>query len=266
MAETAVARRGVSIALACRTFGVSETCYRYAPKLVGENEEIADLLVGLTNARRNWGFGLCFLYLRNVQGRRWNHKRVYRIYRELELNLRIKPRKRLRRDKPDALSVPAAPNVSWSMDFMADRLEDGRAFRLLNVLDDFNREGLGIEVDFSLPAERVIRSLNRIIEWRGKPGSIRVDNGPEYISGKLLDWAKKLQISICHIQPGKPQQNAYVERYNRTVRHEWLDQNIIGSIEEAQNYATKWLWTYNNERPNMGIGGITPAQKLKLAA
>jgi len=261
-----VAKRGVSIALACRTFGVSETCYRYSPKMGGENEEIADLLVGLTNAKRNWGFGLCFLYLRNVQGRLWNHKRVYRIYRELELNLRIKPRRRLRRDKPDALTVPAAPNVSWSMDFMADRLGDGRAFRLLNVLDDFNREGLGIEVDFSLPAERVIRSLDRIMEWRGQPGSIRVDNGPEYVSGKLIAWAEKRGISIQYIQPGKPQQNAYVERYNRTVRHEWLDQNIIESIEEAEDYATQWLWTYNNERPNMGIGGITPAQKLKLAA
>lgn len=261
-----MARRGVSVALACRTFAVSETCYRYSPKLAAENEEIADLLIGLTRARRNWGFGLCFLYLRNVQGRLWNHKRVYRIYRELELNLRIKPRRRLRRDKPDVLAVPEAPNLVWSMDFMADRLGDGRAFRLLNVLDDFNREGLGIEVDFSLPAEHVIRSLNRIIEWRGKPASIRVDNGPEYISGKLLAWAENCGISIQYIQPGKPQQNAYVERYNRTVRHEWLDQNIIESIEEAQNYATEWLWTYNNERPNMGIGGITPAQKLKLAA
>jgi putative transposase len=266
MAEVAVARRGVSIALACRTFGVSETCYRYSPKLVGENDEIADLLLGLTRARRNWGFGLCFLYLRNVKGHGWNHKRVYRIYRELELNLRIKPRRRLQREKPDALTVPEAINLSWSMDFMADRLGDGRAFRLLNVLDDFNREGLGIEVDFSLPAERVIRSLDRIIEWRGKPESIRVDNGPEYISGKLLAWAERHCISIRHIQPGKPQQNAYVERYNRTVRHEWLDQHIIESIEEAQDYATRWLWTYNNERPNMGLGGITPAQKLKLAA
>jgi transposase InsO family protein len=172
----------------------------------------------------------------------------------------------VQRDKPDALVVPMAPNIVWSMDFMADRLGDGRAFRLLNVLDDFNREGLGIEVDFSLPAERVIRSLNRIIEWRGKPESIRVDNGPEYISGKLLAWAEKRRISIRHIQPGKPQQNAYVERYNRTVRHEWLDQHIIETIEEAQDFATEWLWTYNNERPNMGIGGITPAQKLKLAA
>jgi putative transposase len=100
------------------------------------------------------------------------------------------------------------------MDFMADRLGDGRAFRLLNVLDDFNREGLAIDVDFSLPAERIIRSLNQIIEWRGKPASIRVDNGPEYVSNKLLEWAKSRNITIKHIQPGKPQQNAYIERYN----------------------------------------------------
>ena len=112
MAATAVVGRGVSVAVACRTFGVSETCYRYGPKLRAENEEIADLLVGLTEARKTWGFGLCFLHLRNVQGRSWNHKRVYRIYCELELNLRIKPRKRLKRDKPDALAVPEAPNLT----------------------------------------------------------------------------------------------------------------------------------------------------------
>ena len=266
MAGQVVARRGVSIALACRTFGVSETCFRYSPRLIDENERIGDLLVGLTNAHKTWGFGLCFLYLRNVQGHGWNHKRVYRIYRAQELNLRIKPRKRLKRDRPDALAVPESANLVWSMDFMADRLGDGRAFRLLNVLDDFNREGLGIEVDFSLPAERVIRSLDRIIEWRGKPGAIRVDNGPEYISEKLKEWASRRHIVLRHIQPGQPQQNAYIERYNRTVRHEWLDQHIIETIEEAQDFATQWLWTYNNDRPNMGIGGITPAQKLKMAA
>ncbi|KIM00526.1 Mobile element protein [Paramagnetospirillum magnetotacticum MS-1] len=157
-------------------------------------------------------------------------------------------------------------NQVWSMDFMADRLEDGRAFRLLNVLDDFNREGLGIEVDFSLPAERVVRMLNRIIEWRGSPKAIRVDNGPEYISGTLMKWAEKRGIALQHIQPGKPQQNAYVERYNRTVRHEWLGQFLFETIQEVQDHATDWLWTYNNDRPNMAIGGITPAQKLKLAA
>jgi putative transposase len=124
--------------------------------------------------------------LRNVQGFVWNHKRVYRIYRELELNLRIKPKKRLAREKPQALSVPEQINEVWSMDFMHDQLSDGRSFRLFNVIDDFNREGLGIEVDFSLPAERVIRSLNQIIEWRGKPKTIRCDNGPEYISSTLI--------------------------------------------------------------------------------
>ena len=135
--------------------------------------------------------------------------------------MRIKPKKRLKRDKPDALAVPAIANHTWSMGFMADQLADGRSIRTLNVLDDFNREGLSIEVDFSLPAERVVRSLNRIIEWRGKPQIIRVDNGPEYISDKLMAWAEKAGIHILHIQPGKPQQNAYIERYNRTVRHEW---------------------------------------------
>ncbi|MFT5065658.1 MAG: putative transposase [Reinekea sp.] len=159
---------------------ISETCYRYRPVLSVENEEIADWLERLTANKRSWGFGLCFLYLRNVQGYGWNHKRVYRIYCELELNLRIKPKKRLKRDKPEPLAVPEKPNETWSMDFMADQLADGRSIRTLNVLDDFNREGLCIEVDFSLPAERVVLSLNQNIEWRGKPQVIRVDNGPEY--------------------------------------------------------------------------------------
>ena len=158
------------------------------------------------------------------------------------------------------------PNDTWSMDFMADQLADGRSIRMLNVLDDFNHEGLGIEVDVSRPAERVVRSLEHIIEWRGKPKAIRVDNGPEYVSGKLIAWAEKRGVRREYIQPGKPQQNAYIERYNRTVRSEWLGQYIFKTIEEAQEQATEWLWTYNNERPDMGIGGITPAQKLKMAA
>ena len=146
------------------------------------------------------------------------------------MNLRIKPRKRLVREKPVPLAVPATANQTWSMDFMHDALGDGRAFRLFNVLDDFNREGLAIEADLSLPAARVIRALDQIIEWRGQPTAIRCDNGPEYISGTLLAWAEKRQIRINHIQPGKPQQNAYVERFNRTVRYDWLSQSIFASI------------------------------------
>lgn len=266
MAGWAVISKGQSIRRACADFQISETCYRYRAKCSSENGRIGEWLMRLTDNQRSWGFGLCFLYLRNVKGFGWNHKRVYRIYRELELNLRIKPKKRLQRDTPATLTVPASKNQVWSMDFMHDTLSDGRSFRLFNVLDDFNREGLGIEVDLSLPSARVIRSLQQIIEWRGKPGVIRCDNGPEYVSGALLQWAAQQQIQIQYIQPGKPQQNAYVERYNRTVRYDWLAQHLFESIEQVQAAATGWLWTYNNERPNMALGGITPMQKLAMAA
>lgn len=117
-----------------------------------------------------------------------------------------------------------------------------------------------------LPALRVIRSLERIMEWRGKPQAIRCDNGPEYLSSQLVDWAARQAIQLHYIQPGKPQQNAYVERFNRTVRHEWLDQHLFDSIAHAQATATQWLWRYNNERPNMAIGGIPPRQRLQVAA
>ena len=243
---------------------ISETCYRYSPKLSSENIFIADCLIDLTNEHRNWGFKLCFLHLRNVQGYKWNHKRVYRIYCELWLNLRIKPKRRIKRKKPDKLSVPTCINHTWSMDFMHAHLSDNRSFKLFNVIDDFNREGLGIDVDFSLPSARVIRALDQIIEWRGKPFNIRCDNGPEYISDLLAEWAGRHGITLQFIQPGNPQQNAYVERYNRTVRYDWLNQYLFKEIEDVQDAATKWLWTYNNERPNMAIGGITPIQKLGM--
>src|SRR5690554_2670149 len=199
MAKRAVAERSISVRFACAVFRISETCYRYKRKLSGENIRTADWLTRLTENQRNWGFGLCFLFLRNVKGFRWNHKRVYRIYRELELNLRIKPKKRLIRQKPESLSVPEKINESWSMDFMHDQLEDGRSYRLFNVIDDCNREGLVVDVDFSLPEERVKRSLNQLIEWRGKPARIRCDNGPEYISGVLLNWSQEQGIEFHFI-------------------------------------------------------------------
>lgn len=262
LAQAAVRNDKVTIRLACEAYGISESCYRYQAKLSDENAVIADWLIRLTHNNRNWGFGLCYFHLRNVQGFGWNHKRIYRIYRELELNLRIKPRKRIVREKPQPLTVPQTINQTWSMDFMHDQLEDGRSYRLLNILDDCNREGLAIEAGLSLPAERVIRALDQLIEWRGKPYSIRCDNGPEYISVKLADWSKKNQVELLFIQPGNPQQNAYIERYNRTVRYDWLSHYLFESISEVQDYATQWLWIYNNERPNTAIGGITPKQRL----
>ena len=163
MARRTVADRGISIRLACDLFHISQTCYRQEARQNAENEQIAEWLVRLTDNKRNRGFGLCFLYLRNVKGFKWNHKRVYRIYREFELNLRIKPKKRIEREKPETLTVPETINQDGSMDFMRDPLEDGRSIRLFNVIGDFNREALGIEIDFSMPSERVIRYLEQII-------------------------------------------------------------------------------------------------------
>ena len=265
MAQRAVERHKISVRLACLVYGVSESCYRYQSRLSGENALIADWLLRLTTVHRRWGFGLCFLYLRNVRGFAWNHKRVYRIYRELELNLRIKPKRRIKRDKPDALSVPMAANEVWSMDFMADSLSDGRSLRTFNLIDDYNRECLAIDVDLSMPALRVIRSLEQVIEWRGKPAALRCDNGPEYISGALVNWANQHQITLLYIQPGKPTQNAYIERFNRTARHEWLDMHHFDSVEQAQQLATEWQWQYNNERPNTAIGGVPPKRLLQAA-
>jgi putative transposase len=266
MAKRAVTTHKVSIRLACQAFGLSETCYRYQPRLSDENAEIADWLIRLTHNWKDGGFGLCFAYLRNVKGFRWNHKRVYRIYRELELTLRIKPKRRIRREKPIPLAVPDRLNHTWSMDFMHDQLVDGRTFRLFNVIGDFNREGLGIEVDFSLPAQRVIRTLDQIIEWRGKPARIRCDNGPEFISQALESWAAARGIQLAFIQPGNPQQNVSVERYNRTVRYGWLSLYLFESIREVQECATHWLWFYNHERSNKANGGFPPKQMAAIAA
>ena len=278
-------RNEFSIQRMCRLLGVARAgYYAWLDHLVSDRaQEDARLLrlirASFTASHGIYGAPRVFLDLRE-RGETCSKHRVarlmrenglhalhgYRIYRELELNLRIKPKKRLVREKPEPLAVPETINQVWSMDFMHDQLSDGRSFRLFNVLDDFNREGLGIEVDLSLPSGRVIRSLEQIIEWRRKPSVIRCDNGPEYISDALLAWAERQCIRIEHIQPGKPQQNAHIERYNRTVRYAWLARTLFETIEQVQDKATRWLWTYNHERPNMALGGITPAMKLAMAA
>jgi putative transposase len=262
MAQKAHKQFNISIKRICQLHSISVSNWRYERSRDPEDQAIVKALLGLTQAHIRWGFKLMFLHLRNQCGKPWNHKRVYRIYRELELNLRIKPHIRLDRQKPLPLTPPSAPNVVWSMDFMHDQLSDARSYRSLNVLDDFNRELLCAEVDFSLTTTRVIKALNQVIEWRGCPKAIRCDNGPEYISTLLGKWAKDRDIVLWFTQPGNPQQNAYVERFNRTMRYELLSANLFESIAGAQDGVTKWQWTYNNERPSMALNGLTPIQCL----
>lgn len=267
MAQNIVKLEGISIRLACKIFAINPSTYRYQPIQQTENKFIAQCLMDTLNnpARKRWGFRLCFDYLRNVKGYFWNHKRVYRIYCELKLNLRIKPKIRIVRNRPLPLGDTTNINQIWAMDFISDSLINGRYFRSLNVMDEHNREALCMEVDFSLPAIRVIKALDELIEWQGKPSMIRCDNGPEFISNTFINWANSHKITLIYSEPGKPTQNAYIERFNRTTRDELFDSNLFESLEDVQALATQWMWDYNNERPHSPIGRVPPKHWLKVA-
>lgn len=206
-----------------------------------------------------YGFKKLFRMIR-AEGFFMNHKRCYRIYCELKLNLKRKNKKRLPKRVERALVQPLQSNECWSLDFMSDALFTGKRFRTANVIDDFNREGLGIEIGFSIPAQRVTRWLDNIAVIKGYPKIIRVDNGPENISKHFNNWAKKHGIIIQFIQPGKPAQNAYIERFNRSYREEVLDLYLFKSIHEVQQLTNSWLIHYNQMRPHEALGFKTPSE------
>jgi putative transposase len=243
---------------ACKTVDLNRCTLRYRTRHA-ETPEIAKELHQLAERHPRWGCGKMTDYLRN-QGYAWNHKRIRRVYRALSLHLQRKPKKRLPARTAHPLVVPSQSNQTWSLDFMSDTLSDGRTFRTLNVIDDFNREALWIEVDTSLPAERVVKVLEQLIFWRGKPSSIRMDNGPELISQRLETWAKDHHIDLRHIQPGKPAQNAYVERFNRTYREDVLDAYLFDDLEEVRVITHQWLEDYNTIRPHQALQGLPPRQ------
>jgi len=188
----------------------------------------------------------------------WNHKRVYRIYCDLGLNIRIKPRKRTPKGEAKVLVQPIVSNICWSVDFMSDVLVCGDKFRTFNVIDDYNREGLLVEPGRSLPSSKIIKLLDQIALTRGYPDMIRADNGPEFRSVLFRLWALKHKILIHYIQPGKPAQNGFIERFNRTYREEVLDMNLFSNLIEAREITTDWLKEYNNERPHESLDGLAP--------
>lgn len=153
-------------------------------------------------------------------------------------------------------------NECWSADFMSDALWDGRCFRTFNVVDDFNREALTIEVDFSLPAPRVVRELDRIAAVRGYPLKLRLDNGPEFIALALAEWAEQHRVTLEFIKPGKPMQNGFIERFNRTYRQAVLDMYVFTTLNEVREQTEKWLKEYNEERPHDALGDMTPREYL----
>ena len=243
--------------------GLSRAAYYEVPQDdLRRDADIIRALNKVVERHARWGFWKCFRALRRM-GYPWNHKRVYRIYCELHLNQKRRTKKRLPRRMPQPLLVPQHPNQIWSADFMSDSLYAGNRFRTFNVIDDFNRECLAIEIDTSITGKRLIRIFERLCNERGLPDVLRVDNGPEFLSGDFVAWAESAGMFIRYIQPGAPNQNAYIERFNRTYREEVLNLYLFRSLDEVREITYWWIMDYNERRPHDVLENMTPLEVMQ---
>mgnify|MGYP001550001716 CR=1 FL=1 len=251
-----VEQRQYSERRACKLLRLSASVYRYEAKPKDDAQVIAQMMT-VVEKNPKWGFRLVFDRMRN-QGCTANHKRVHRLYKEAHLHLRRRTKRRIPERVKDPIVLPIGPNITWSMDFMSDALVSGRKYRTFNVIDDFNREALNITIDTSLPAQRVIRELEQLIAWRGRPERLRMDNGPEFIAQVLQEWAAANRITFTYIQPGKPMQNGLIERFNKTYRTEVLDAWIFERLSQVREITQEWMWRYNHERPHRSLLRLSP--------
>jgi len=249
----------VSTHRAYKATGLSRSRHYYQSRK--DDAALIGALQQHVEAHPTHGFPKAFAYLRR-EGHLWNHKRVHRVYTLLHLNIRRKGKRRLPERVKQPITKMAGINMGWSIDFMSDSLISGRKFRTFNVLDDFNREVLAIEIAVSLPSSRVIRTLEQITEWRGKPERIRMDNGPEFISKEFELWCLAKDIKLLYIQPGKPMQNALVERLNGTYRRDILDAYVFYNLEDVRELTEEWIEEYNERRPHEALNNLTPREYL----
>lgn len=246
----------VSERRACRFTGFARTSQRYQSRRPARAELRARLNT-LATRRPRWGYRRLYVLLRR-DGWVVNRKLVQRLYREEGLVVRRRKRKRVAVPRTP-LPVPTRANEQWSMDFVSDALGNGRKIRALTVIDTFTRECPVIEVDFSLPGERVVRVLERLARTRGLPTSIRCDNGPEF-AGQVLDqWAHVNGVLLDFIDPGKPTQNAFAESFNGRLRDECLNESWFVSLADAQETIEAWRIDYMIARPHSGLAGRTPS-------
>ena len=249
---------GLSVRQACQAARLSRSAF-YAPACVRDDGPMIAAIELYVRENPRHGFDKLYPALR-PQG--FGKCRLYRVYRALRLNLKRRGKRRLPDRVKNPLTIPVRANEVWSADFMADALWSGRRFRTFNVIDDFNREVLRIEIDTSLPARRIVRALDELIEIRGKPAAIRLDNGPELISGELESWARRHRIDRRFIQPGRPMQNGLIERFNRTYREEVLDCYVFETLNEVRRMTAEWITRYNEQRPHEALGNVPPTQYL----
>ena len=228
-----------------------------------DDSQVIDKLNDLAEVYPTRGFDDYYNRIRN-EGLKWNRKRVLRIYRNMGLPQRRKRKRRLPARVKQPLEQPLGINQNWSMDFMSDSLSYGRKFRILNIIDDYNREALTIEIDFSITGERVVRELDKLAMWRGLPAAIRVDNGPEFLSKAFRLWCKQNKVEIKYIQPGKPVQNAYVERFNRLYREDILDAYMFENLKQVAELSVEWMEDYNSKHPHKSLGWLSPKKYFEL--
>lgn len=252
----------VSLRKACKEARIPKSSFVYTAK-EKKDDAVIEQLSDLCQKHPSIGFWMCFHRIRS-KGYPWNHKRVYRVYSGLKLNIRRRAKKRLPARAKQQLFQPQNANQVWSMDFMHDSLWNGKTFRLLNIIDDYNRQVLAIEADTSIPAMRVIRVLDRLKESRGLPKMIRVDNGPELVSQKLDFWCKDNDVVLAFIQPGEPTQNAYIERFNGSLRRELLNAYVFKTIRDVIDKTQEWMEDYNLNRPHKALKYRTPQNLLEI--
>lgn len=259
-ARDLVERYEVSERRACSVVGLSRSTLRYTSRLkepVGLRRRLRELAA----QRRRWGYKRLTVILRRDNGFRVNHKRVYRIYREE--GLAVRQRRRRRRGAAEVRVVPSPatrPNQHWAMDFMSDALANGRKFRVFTLMDHVTREGLATDVAHSLPSRRVVERLEQLVEERGAPELIVIDNGTEFTSKELDAWAFRRGVQLHFIRPGKPVDNTYCESFNARLRDEFLNENWFLSIEEATESAETWRIDFNEVRPHTSLGNLTPRE------
>lgn len=258
VAEALVSEHGLSQRRACLAACLSRSVARYQRK-ADQDEEVVVVLQELAERFPERGFSKLFQLIRR-RGHRWNHKRVWRVYVELKLNRRRTGKRRLPNRNPMPLAAGQAINAGWSADFMSDALWDGRRFRTFNLVDDFTREALAIEIDLNLPSARVIRVLDRVAAWRGYPAKLRLDNGPEFIAASLAEWAEQHHVQLEFIQPGKPMQNGFIERFNGSYRRGVLDLYVFRTLNEVRERTEAWLADYNTQIPHQSLGDLTPVE------
>jgi putative transposase len=249
---------GLSIQRSCRIARLSRAAYYRPPRPQTERDApVIAALNALVERHPKSGLWKCVDRLR-AMGHGWNWKRIHRVYRALGLNLPRRAKRRIPKRLRQPLEAPAVLNGTWALDFMVDALYGGRAFRILNVIDEGNREALATEIAHSIPSLRVIRVLEELVALHGRPAAVRVDNGPELTAEAFSEWCEAQGIALRYIQPGKPDQNAYIERFNRSYRQDVLDLYVFSSLEEVREVTADWLRDYNTERPHDSLGRMPP--------